>query len=235
MSKTANAAPRGSQSNRPNASRALLIRKAVEKLGQHAPFGEDLESSFPTSDFIGPIQPAADVCPASTANREMGKTTSLEYIELIAASASPAIPADDHGSKAGPQGDADLGVGPPPAWSADDETAYQALAARRKASGYQRRGKNVADQLLKVGDISPNPNTVVSVIVALIAERGVAARSVLLDAMALAAFPHPKAKPQDRDWCQGYISGAVRDGYLAVAGPEAASGAPEQNVVGAEL
>jgi hypothetical protein len=108
------------------------------------------------------------------------------------------------------------------AWTSEDESAFQAMLAQRKAAGYQRRGKDVGAQLLQVGDIAPN-GTVVAVIVALVAEYGTIGRGKLLDAMAMATFPHPKAKPEDRGWCQGYVGGAIRDGFLAVA-----DGAPAQ-------
>ena len=50
----------------------------------------------------------------------------------------------------------------------------------------------------------------------MVSERGTVARAALLDAMAGATFPNPKAKSQTRGWSQGYVAGAVRDGFLAV-------------------
>lgn len=105
----------------------------------------------------------------------------------------------------------------PSTWSKEDESAFQALLARRKAAGYQRRGRDVGGQILAVGKMTPNPKTVSAVIVGLVAERGFMSRTALLDAMAGAVFLHPKVKPKDRGWCQGYVSGALRDGFLVLA------------------
>jgi hypothetical protein len=104
----------------------------------------------------------------------------------------------------------------PAVWSSEDEASFQALLARRKAAGYQRRGKDLSNQLLKLGEIHPNDNTIPATIVALAADRGELTRGELIDLMASADFPHPKARPADRSWCQGYVSGAIRNGFLAV-------------------
>ncbi|MBO9511675.1 hypothetical protein [Erythrobacter sp. A6_0] len=104
-------------------------------------------------------------------------------------------------------------------WLSEDETAFQTLLARRKAAGYQRRGRDLSDQVLKPGEIKPNPDTIVATIVALVTERGELMRCELLTAMATATFPHPRAKPADASWCQGYVAGAIRNGFLAVAPP----------------
>ena len=96
------------------------------------------------------------------------------------------------------------------------------MHARRRAAGYQRRGRDVSGELLRVGAIAPNPNTVVAVIVGLVAERGTVTRGDLVAAMAAATFPHPKARPGDRAWCAGYVAGAKRDGFLAAAASAAA-------------
>ena len=32
---------------------------------------------------------------------------------------------------------------------------------------------------------------------------------------------HPKARPADKEWCQGYVAGAIRNGFLAVADADA--------------
>lgn len=89
-----------------------------------------------------------------------------------------------------------------PAWSSEDEAALQALTARRKAAGYQRRGRDVSGQRLQPGKIKPNPDTVVATIVGIVAERGELGRAELLDLLAGTSFPHPKAQPQDKGWCQ---------------------------------
>ena len=105
----------------------------------------------------------------------------------------------------------------PPLWSSDDETSLQTLLARRKAAGYQRRGKDVAGQVIRTGAIKPNEGTVAAVIVGILAYAGTMNRGALVDAMATANFSHPKARPTDRGWCQGYVAGAMRSGFLAVA------------------
>ena len=71
---------------------------------------------------------------------------------------------------------------------------------------------------MRLGSITPNPNTVVAVIVGLVTKRGGSMRrSDLVAAMAGATYPHGKAKPEDKGWCNGYIAGAVRNGFLALA------------------
>ena len=106
---------------------------------------------------------------------------------------------------------------PPAEWSDEDERLFQALAARRKAARGGRRGRDVGGQVLRPGEIAPHPGTVVATIVTLVAELGTVTRAGLVKAMGKAAFAHPKAKPQDAAWCQGYIAGALRDGFLALA------------------
>ena len=105
----------------------------------------------------------------------------------------------------------------PSLWSSEDETSLQTLLARRKAAGYKRRGKDVAQQKLQPGAFKPNEGTVAAVIVGIVAEAGRITRAALVDAMATANFPHPKARPTDRGWCQGYVAGAIRSGFVAVA------------------
>ena len=105
----------------------------------------------------------------------------------------------------------------PPFWSTEDEASFQTLLARRKAVGYQKRGKDVAGQVIRPGAIKPNEGTVAAVIVGIVAHDGTMNRGALVDAMATANFPHPKARPTDRGWCQGYVAGAIRSGFLAVA------------------
>ena len=112
----------------------------------------------------------------------------------------------------------------PLAWSSEEEAGFQALLARRKAAGYQRRGKDIGGQILRPGDIKPNPDTVVATIVGIVAERVQIGRAELIGLMASANFPHPKAQPSDKGWCQGYVAGAIRNGFLAVDGPAATVG-----------
>jgi hypothetical protein len=105
----------------------------------------------------------------------------------------------------------------PQLWTEADEAAYQALASRRKAAGYQRRGRSVGSQLITAGDIKPNPNTTVATVVGLVEAKGTVSRSELVGAMGSATFLHRKARPQDQGWCQGYIAGAIRGGFLKIA------------------
>ena len=105
----------------------------------------------------------------------------------------------------------------PPFWSTEDEASFQTLLARRKAVGYQKRGKDVAGQVIRPGAIKPNEGTVAAVIVGIVAHDETMNRGALIDAMATANFPHPKARPTDRGWCQGYVAGAIRSGFLVVA------------------
>lgn len=100
-------------------------------------------------------------------------------------------------------------------------------ASKTKQSKVARRGRNVDIQLLQPGTVQANPGTVFGVIAALVAELGTVTRARLVDAMGQAAFPNPKARPQDRAWCQGYVAGALRDGYLAAvaAAPETGNNA----------
>lgn len=104
----------------------------------------------------------------------------------------------------------------PAAWSSEDEAAFQALCTRRKAAGYQRRGRDLSTQLLQPGSIKPNANTIAATIVALVADRDEITRCELLNLMATASFPHPKAQPTDKGWCQGYVAGAIRSGFLSL-------------------
>jgi len=101
-------------------------------------------------------------------------------------------------------------------WSDEDEAALRTLLARRKAAGFQRRGRDVGSQLLSAGRIKPNPETVAATIVGLIGEGESATRAGLIELMASATFPHPKAQPKDKGWCQGYVAGLIRSGFLAV-------------------
>ncbi|RYG88918.1 MAG: hypothetical protein EON59_02860 [Alphaproteobacteria bacterium] len=218
MTKTASATTRQSNATRPGASRALLARKAVARAANLD--GEAIEASFPAPAEDG--QAAGSEASQAAAN--------VEYIE------SPA-PGDADQANAGGE------VGPPApplpswldpsaasgaqhaqasaSWSEEDERALQAMIARRKAAGYQRRGRDVRGQSIGVGSIAPNPNTIAAAIVALVAPRVTVTRAELLGLMAAATFPHPKAKPTDPSWCQGYVAGALRDNFLALAAADA--------------
>jgi len=129
-------------------------------------------------------------------------------------------PIADAGTEA-PQGPISSTVAALPAgtvlWSDEDEAALRALMARRKAAGFQRRGRDVGSQLLSASKIKPNPHTVAATIVGLLGEGESLTRAELLDLMASATFPHPKAQPKDKGWCQGYVAGLIRNGFLAMA------------------
>lgn len=73
--------------------------------------------------------------------------------------------------------------------------------------------------MIKLGRISPNPNTVAASIVALVGMKGEITRRDLIADMADCSFPHPRAQPKDPQWCQGYISGCVRNAFLEIVPP----------------
>lgn len=193
-------------------SRKLLERKAAERAAVELPEGAPLESDFPGAEPVN----ADGVAEAGDQPAVEGQSKQAAANLLPSAAADPATAPVD-----GPAGTmapvlAQAPAAPQP-WSDEDESAFQALAARRKVAGYQRRGRNVDGQLITAGNIKPNGNTVVAVIVGLVAERGSVGRAELLDVMASANFPHRAARPDDRGWCQGYVAGALRDGFLALA------------------
>ncbi len=201
MSKTKSAAARGMTATRGGAGRKLLTQKALAFAIIDQP-GETLEASFP------PV--AGEAQPGDAASAE--QPTGDPIAQASDASALPSWLEPAAASAADPK-----------SWSEQDERDFQAMTARRKASGFQRRGRDVGGQMLRAGDIAPNPGTVAATIVALVGPLGIVARGTLLDTMASATFPHPKARPQDRGWCQGYVAGLVRDGFLAVV-PDSSPG-----------
>ena len=111
--------------------------------------------------------------------------------------------------------------GPVLRWTEDDEADLRALLARRKAAGYRKPSRDVGGQVIKLGRISPNPNTVAASIVALVGLKGEMTRRDLIADMADCSFPHPKAQPKDPQWCTGYISGCIRNAFLEVVPPVA--------------
>ena len=104
-------------------------------------------------------------------------------------------------------------------WSEDDEADLRALLARRKAAGYRKPSRDVGGQVIKLGRISPNPNTVAASVVALVGLKGEITRRDLIADMADCSFPHSKAQPKDPQWCTGYISGCVRNAFLEIVTP----------------
>lgn len=190
--------PRLTLTSRPNASRKLLARKAAEKLALLSN-GDSVEDSFPPA----PGNAATNEQLAAGAAMDSAPPELPVPSLVLAGTVSPTVPA------ATPQ--------PTPAWSNEDERTFKAQSARRKAAGYRMRGRDVGGQQFSVGNIKPNPSTTVAVIVGLVAARGSIARAELVAAMASVSFPHPKARPADPGWCQGYVAGAIRNGFLTVA------------------
>ncbi len=201
--------PRHMQSHRSGASRKLLSRKADDRA--KAAQGKALEHVFPAAGQTADDEPVAPSSPT--------KVTGLaDGAALTDTTGEPAPDATPAKSTSAPQcadapGQTHAEL---PTWSEDDERVFAAMAVRRKASGFQRRGKNVGVQLLRVGSIAPNRGTVVATIVALVASRGTLTRAVLIDAMAATEFGNAKARPRENSWCQGYVAGCVRDGFLEV-------------------
>ena len=111
-------------------------------------------------------------------------------------------------------------------WSDGDEKQLRALLARRRQAGYRKPSRDVGSQLLKVGSFNPNPNTVTASICAIVALNGTISRKALLAEMAETVFPHPKAQPKDAKWCQGWVAGAIRNGFLVLITDEQADQSP---------
>jgi hypothetical protein len=215
MDGSATAVERPKLGSRLGSSPKLLARKAMERASEILGDGEALEASFPQAPEAE--DPALATTSATDAGVQRdGKVTDLSGTKTDSNQTTlsvtgagglldPSVPPGGQGHAAAPT------------WSDDDESVFQALLTRRKAAGYQRRGRDVGGQLITVGTITANPNTVVAVIVAIVAEHGKIGRAKLVEAMANAIFPHPKAQPSDRGWCQGYVAGAVRNGFLMLS------------------
>ena len=188
----------GTLTNRSGASRKLLARKA---LATAPPIheGEGIEDSFPST-------PSPASCDGDSSCAAPSTTDGSTLTSLFT-----------------PEPDATVETPPDRIWSEADESAFQVWAARRKAAGFQKRGKDVSGQMMAVGNITPNAGTVASVIVSLVEGRGEVSRAELIDAMRSAEFANPKARPTDRGWCQGYVAGCIRDGFLRVAASGSAS------------
>lgn len=242
MSKNATAADRKTLSARMGASPKLLQRKALEKAeASPPPDGAALEDSFPVEgkqdeapapepvadtpdtehpaqdDAVEPVQgaepeapaPSPEESPQDAAPEPVADAPAQVDIIEPAAAPEPAPPAPVAAPPIQPT------IFGAPTWSAQDEVAFQTLTARRKASGYRGRGKELSTQLIRLGEIMPNPGTVVATIVGLVPEHGTIARGELVALMSAATFESPKARPTDTSWCQGYVAGAIRSGFLA--------------------
>lgn len=216
-------APHIKLSVRAGSSRKLLTRKAEEKRGET----EDLQGVESAVETCFPTTPVGDVVfDATVATQGLAHSGAAEGADaaLSAEITTPFAPivgnglgGPTSGSPSPPQTAAAALPVPPATWSAEDESALQALLTRRKAAGYQRRGRDVSGHLIRTGDIKPNPNTIVAVIVGIVTEHGGSiSRADLVAAMATVSFPHPKAQPTDKGWCQGYVAGAIRNGFLAM-------------------
>jgi hypothetical protein len=180
-----------------------LLRKVAAKNANPID-GERLEDIFP--DAAAKLTSAASLVdqPSTPPPLWLGQPVTAVR---AAVDASPA--ASEHVPPATPPGAV--------AWSGDDEAVLQSLMARRKAAGYKRPAGTIGEQAIRAGTIKPNADTIVAVIVSLVTERETLARGELVSLMALATFPHPKARPYEPGWCQGYIAGALRNGFLALA------------------
>lgn len=215
-----------------------LHRKALEKAAAAPkPEGESLEDMFPASpaddnseasasaakpqggDPIPADAPAATAIPTNASVPVAGDTKPAIATVGDQPFPPPSIPVDDQAPSAAPERPAVT-----PSWSDADERSYQGLLARRKAAGFQRRGRDVSAQRVRAGQIKPNVGTVMSAIVAIVAGKGVMTRGELVDLMAVETFAHPKARPTDRGWCTAYAQGAIRDGFLQLIDEATASG-----------
>jgi len=205
--------------SRLGSSPKLLARKALERASEILGDGETLESSFPQMpEAKESALAAASSIEACGQQDGHGKAMVLPDAPASVTNLMLSEPSGGGLAKL-PVPPVGQGHAPAPTWSDEDESALQALVTRRKAVGYQRRGRDVGAQLIRVGAITPNPKTVVAVIVAIVAEHGTIGRAELLEAMATAIFPHAKAQPTDKSWCQGYVAGAVRNGFLTLSEP----------------
>ena len=105
-------------------------------------------------------------------------------------------------------------------WTEFDEAALLDLLKRRKAVGYKKPSRDVGRQLLQLGEITPNRNTVGFSIVSLVALKGQITRQELLADMSETVFPHRLAKPHSVKWCQAYVAGALRQCFLKIVDAE---------------
>lgn len=201
--------------SRAGSSRKLLARKALATSTEVLQAFEALEDSFPAAEVEEAPILAHDPNSLSTQSyvaqmpdvmvASVGEILNNLRATAVDGSSAPLVPI------------ANAVPTPTPVWSREDESTFQALLTKRKAAGFQRRGRDVSQQLITAGSIKPNLGTVVAVIVGIVIERGGINRADLIDAMAGAIFPHPKAQPGDKGWCQGYIAGALRNGFLTLA------------------
>lgn len=236
MTQTATTAARKTLSARLDTNPKTLHRKAMEKAAS-APKdrnGESLEELFPASaaeagnaglapNEAAPLAAYDSASAVGNSSDGVDQALAAPTVDIIESNAMPqqadepsatppSIVVEDQVALAAPSQPA-----APSTWSEADERAFQAMSTRRKAAGFQRRGRDVSAQRLTVGQIKPNDGTVVATIVGIVADKGTVGRGELIDLMAATSFANAKAKPADKGWCTGYIAGAIRDGFLALA------------------
>jgi len=183
----------GTLSVRPGVSRSLLAKKARERLKREVG-GEPIEGAFPAAST------PADVDARSPETREAETPPAEGFVEAAGAPAR-----------------GEVGTG------ASQHAAMPGEALRSPGAGNAQGSSIAAPQLgrdtrlLTIGGIKPNAGTVFAIIAGIVEERGQLSRSELLAAMAAASFPKAKARPDSKAWCQGYIAGAVRSGFIKQA------------------
>ncbi len=183
----------GTLTVRPGASRSLLAKKARQNARQ-AEHGEPIEAAFPTGEVVAELASPA-TCPGDAGLPTNG--------------AHQTSTAETEGAKASSGADHAAAV-------SDD--ALKGVQAGTAAGPVRRRAPTAnATRLLALGANKPNAGTVLAIIAGIVQECGELTRSALLAAMASTAFPQAKARPEDKAWCQGYVAGALRGGFLAEA------------------
>jgi hypothetical protein len=181
----------GTLTVRPGASRSLLAKKARQN-ARRAEQGEPIEAAFPISEV------AVEQGTSAAKPDNAGSPSAVARQTAVAAT---------EGSHAG--------VGADQATTVSDD-AYTGDQAGAGAGPLRRGAPSViATQQLTLGTNKPNPGTVFAIIAGIVQERGQLTRAALIDAMPSTAFPQAKARPEDKAWCQGYVAGALRGGFLA--------------------
>ena len=201
MPHTRPANTKGTLTVRSGASRSLLARKANAKL-KRANHDEGIEAVFPKLMRQDPLPTAS----GNVSPKPVGGGP-----EVAATERAPKV------SAASPRalGEACSDPSGPPA--AASKVASPPLLGKRSS-------------VLILGGIKPNAGTVFSVITDVVRELGRVPRAELLVILGSAKFPQTKARPEDQAWCQGYVAGAIRSGFLQVVAPSDTSEVPAANV-----
>lgn len=126
-----------------------------------------------------------------------------------------------------------LSMAEPPLESSFPSESPASLADPSPSNLPRHRGP-LAQKTLRLGGIQPNPGTVFATIVGIVAVSGELSRTELINTMRRSSFPHPAARPQDSGWCQGYVAGAVRNGFLAIVVRPNADASSEPSIYSAE-